>query len=52
MTWTIKFETMAGEIKKTEVKAATDTEAIKALCQSVKVGNILSVADCYRVQWV
>lgn len=52
MTWTIKFETMTGQVKTTEIKAASDTEAIKALCQSQKVGNILGVRDCYRVQWV
>lgn len=51
-TWTIKWETMTGTVKTTEIKAATDTEAIKQLCQAQTVGNILGVRDCYRVQWV
>jgi hypothetical protein len=51
-TWTIKWETMNGTEKKTSIKAKTDHEAIKQLCQAQKVGNILAVSDCYRVQWV
>jgi hypothetical protein len=43
---------MSGTIRTTEIKAKTDHEAIKQLCQAQKVGNILAVSDCYRVQWV
>jgi hypothetical protein len=51
-TWTIKWETMSGVEKKTAIKAETNHEAIRLLCKQQKVGNILAVSDCYRVQWV
>lgn len=51
-TWTIKWETINGTIKETEVKADTDTEAVRKLCRLYAVAQVLAVSDCYRVQWV
>jgi hypothetical protein len=51
-TWTIKYETMRGQVREAKIKAETNHEAIVSLCKQIKVGNILAVSDCYRVQWV
>jgi len=40
-TWTIKWETMAGQIRETKVRAADLDRAVRQLCREVRVGNIL-----------
>ena len=52
MTWTIKYETMDGQVREAKQTAETLEQAVRDLCDSVRVGNVLSAKDCYRVQWL
>ena len=52
MTFTIKWETMNGQVKTSKIKAETLDDAIDNLCELRRVGNILSASDCYRVKWL
>jgi hypothetical protein len=49
-TFTIKIETMNGEVKNARVQGADVDDAITTLCQSRTVGNILAAWNSDRVR--
>ncbi len=42
-TWTLKYETMMGEVKVAKIKAKSASEAVDVLVKQVRVGNLIWV---------
>ncbi len=42
-TWTIKYETMNGEVRTAKIKAKCPSEAVDVLVKQVRIGNLILV---------